>query len=189
MSLGVVRAMIRFAALLAITVLAAGCSWFYGFPPGEAIPEPSTIATYASGRATVTIDGGGTTIVLDRLTTPGTLVDMYGGEVTWRNDDGWYMKLLGPTPTGPLGRPGFGSAYLQLDRIADGTHWTTSQFGPGCNVAIMQADAKGLVGSATCRSLRWSDALAGGAFDASPSSVPGEDPFDAEITFEAFPAE
>jgi hypothetical protein len=189
MAAGGRRVILRAAVLFGVTVLTAGCSYLLGVPPGGEFPEPSTVATYTGGRATIAIKGG-ETLVLDRLAAPGTLVTTFGGEVTWRNDDGWYVKLQGLTPRGSSSTPfPMGAEFLQFDRIVDGAHWTTFQFSPSCALDIDQADAKGVRGSATCHGLRWSDAIAGMSMTAQPTYVEGEAPFDAEITFEAAPAQ
>jgi hypothetical protein len=186
------RAILRGAALLSAAVVAGGCTYLTGFPPDTVFPEPSTVATYTSGQATVALKGG-ETIVLDRLAAPGTLVTMFGSEVTWRNDGGWYVRLHGLAPSGSIGSIGGpippSIPYLQLDRIVDGAHWTTFTFGPPCSVDVEQADERGVLGGATCRGLRWSDAMSAMSMTGEPLLVPGEDPFDAEITFEASPAD
>jgi hypothetical protein len=57
-------------------------------------------------------------------------------------------------------------------------------------VTVTKADETGLAGTATCKGLRWSDAMSMG-FDSSftPPYIEGEPAFDAEITFEATPSD
>ena len=81
---------------------------------------------------------------------------------------------------------GSGSAYLTLDRIADGQHWTT--FDPSrCIVNVKVADAKELRGTATCKGVEWFNAL-DLPFTTTTAPKPLDQPkFDADVTFEAHP--
>jgi hypothetical protein len=172
------------AAVAALTV--AGCQYLYGFAPYDPTldPEdyafPSPIAIYPSGRATVAIDGG-TALVLDRVTSPGRLDETFGSDVVMTNGDGWYVRVSGAMPPGTI----YSSAgYVTIDRVFDGSHWTTAD--PSrCIVTLEQADATGLRGAASCKGLRWSDTLGAITTSFEPAYVAGQAPFDAEITFEA----
>ena len=54
-----------------------------------------------------------------------------------------------------------------------------------CVTTIERADASGVAGSATCRGLEWTDYFGSYSMTGFPQPIPGEEPFDAEITFEA----
>lgn len=173
----------------AVALVGSGCQYLLGYDP-YALPEdwdeefaPETLATFESGVARIAIDGGAT-VTLPRLTTPGVIYEVYGGQVTFTNDDGWYLQVMDMS-SGPLAGMS-PAAYVTLDRIVDGAHWSTVDTAR-CIVDIDTADATGLVGSATCKGLRWSDVLAMDYYSYEPSYVEGEAPFDAEITFEAEP--
>ena len=145
---------------------------------------PSPSAAYGQGRATIAIAGSDAEIVLDELLRPGTFEASLGGDAAFRSADGWHLQVLGASTGGGVSL--FGSGYVQLDWISDGRHWTI--FDPTrCVLTVTTADATALRGSATCKGLRWSDAIGGGYSAAGPIYVPGEPPFDAEITFEAMP--
>jgi len=168
--------------LLAAWML-AGCNYLFGFdptPPDFAMPSPA--ATYREGHATVTV-GEGAPIVLDQLGSGGIHQPTFGAEATFRNADGWYVRVMGAMGTGGM----FGqTAYVTLDRIVGLEHWTT--YDPSrCIVTVTKADDTGLVGTATCKGLRWADALSGSMGALEPPYVKGQPPFDAEITFEATP--
>jgi hypothetical protein len=82
----------------------------------------------------------------------------------------------------------FSPAYLTIDRIVGTQHWTTLD-SSRCVVTVTKADETGLAGTATCKGLRWSDALSmglGSSFQ--PPYISGEPAFDAEVTFEATPS-
>ena len=176
----------RIVALAAGFVLAtAGCQYLYGFdatnPDDFALPKP--LATYVEGEATIAIDGA-PEVSLGTVSSGALLDDLYGSEATWTNADGWYVRIMGASNS--PGMFGFGGS-LTLDRVVDGAHWTT--FDPGrCILTIETADAKGLRGRATCKDLRWSDALGGSFSSLEPDYIEGQDPFDAEVTFEARPS-
>ena len=137
---------------------------------------------YPTGRATVAIDGG-TAMVLDRLTVPGTYDPSFGAQITLAGPDGWYLQLYDAVASMPAEA---GYSFLSLERIVDRQHWTLAD--PSrCDLVITQADASGLRGTASCHGLRWADALAGGWLGG-PHHIQGQDVFDAEITFEASPS-
>jgi len=188
-----VNALRRPVARLLLGVVAAstmgGCSLLYGFdpnvPPGDGIPSP--VAVYREGRATVTI-GTDPIIVLEDVSDGGTFDPNFGAGATFSNADGWYVRVMGATKLG-----GFmtSPAFVQLDRIVGREHWTTSD-PDRCVVTISAADATGLMGKATCKGLRWTDALGnwggGGTGGYEPRYIKDEAAFDAEITFQATPS-
>ena len=187
------NALRRPVARLLLGVVAAstmgGCSLLYGFdpnvPPGDGIPSP--VAVYREGRATVTI-GTDPIIVLEDVSDGGTFYPNFGAGATFSNADGWYVRVMGATKLG-----GFmtSPAFVQLDRIVGREHWTTSD-PDRCVVTISAADATGLMGKATCKGLRWTDALGnwggGGTGGYEPRYIKDEAAFDAEITFQATPS-
>jgi hypothetical protein len=169
---------------LAVAIL-GGCQYLLGFDPTTpdfAMPTPA--ATYREGRATVTI-GEDAPIVLDQLGSAGTFQPTFGAEATFRNADGWHVRVMGALGSGGM----FGqTAYVTLDRIVGLEHWTTSD--PSrCIVTVTKADTTGLVGTATCKGLRWADAIGGSMGALEPPYIKDQPPFDAEITFEATPSQ
>jgi hypothetical protein len=175
---------------LAVALVGSGCQYLLGYDPyalpedwSEELPDPTPIATFESGSATIAIDGG-PTITLPRLTIPGAMYESFGGHVTFTNDEGWYLQVMDMS-TGAFGGMG-PSAYVTVDRIVDGAHWSTIDTSR-CIVDTETADETGLQGRATCKGLRWSDVLATDFYGLEPTYVEGEAPFDAEITFEAEP--
>ena len=148
------------------------------FPFGS--PGP---AAYTSGRVTLTLSGEGVDtasqpIVLDEVVVATAEAEL-GTHVVWENEDGWYLSFTGIS--------GFGSdlgTYLSIDRISDHEHWVIVDQ-TRCLTTTTQQDAAGLVGTATCRGARWTDFFALYTSTGFPQPIPGEPPFDAEITFEA----
>ena len=153
---------------------------FESFGPGGP-PGPTPLATFSKGQATLALSDG-SAIVLDRISPGPHLFREFGSNVRWSNADGWYLTVAGAgAAAGALG-----DAYLQLDRIQDHVHWTSDD--PSrCHVVIQTANAGGLRGTASCSGMRWVDALGGSGFVGPPSPLPGEAPFDAQISFEATP--
>ena len=147
------------------------------FDPGFSPPPP--LATYTTGSATVKI--GKTTSVLDRLSGPGVAYQDFGTEVAWTDGKGLFIRYFGSSEPGVQSLDGF----VSLDKIAGGQHWASAN--PlTCTVKITQEDAKALVGTATCKAVRWADTMAR-TTGAEPPYVVGEAPFDAAITFRAAP--
>jgi hypothetical protein len=176
-------------ALAVITV--GGCSLLYGFDPYAPPPDnglPSPVAVYREGRATVTI-GSDPLMVLDTVSEGGSFDPNLGAGATFSNADGWYVRVTGASRLG-----GFAPspAYVQLDRIVGTEHWTT--WDPSrCIVTISAADATGLMGKASCKGLRWTDAMGnwlgnGSSGGYEPPYVKDQPTFDAEITFQATPS-
>ena len=153
---------------------------FESFGPGGP-PGPSPLATYSKGQATLALSDG-STITLDRISPGPHLFSEFGSNVRWSNADGWYLTVAGAGAADGA----FGEAYLQLDRIQDHVHWTSDD-PTRCHVVVQVANASGLRGTAACSGMRWIDALGGSGFVGPPSPVPGEEPFDAQISFEATP--
>jgi hypothetical protein len=163
-----------------VAVVAGGCQYLLGFDPADpTFTEPKPLASYDTGRATITI-GAGPAIALDELSPPGTLYELMGADATFRNADGWLLQVSGATSaTGFMGQ----TAYVQLHRITGSEHWTT--WDPSrCIVTIEVVDENALRGVASCKGLRWSDAISGFT-SLEPSYIEGQGPFDAEVTFEA----
>lgn len=184
--MGGVRSLARWrtVAIGALTVpWLAGCTLF-GFPPdfdGD-FPEPSVIARFSGGSATIEI-AGGDTIVLDTLARGATITDVMGSSVRWTGPDGWHLGLSGAGGTETFGM----AAFLQFDRLTGNEHWTT--WDPTrCIVDVEVADETGIRGTATCRGVEWYDALdqSGLGFAGEPEPL-DEPAFDAEVTFEALP--
>ncbi len=175
---------------LLVAFVAGGCELLMGrngFAPGfvDDFPSPSPIAAFSTGAATVAITGG-ETVELNELDKTSGIESMMGSNVRWTNADGWSLRVNGAGMSLPdgVGTTFESPAFITLDRISDGHHWTT--FDPSrCIVTVEQADKSGLRGTATCRGVEWYDALGG---ESNMMPKPAEAPkFDAEITFEATP--
>ena len=171
------------------TVSFAGCQYLLGLPapvpldPGASpAPEPPfgpPQATYRTGKATLTI--GDQVVTLDQLNGTGSLQNIYGADVSWTDGKGWYLRIIGVEPSAMVDG---GYTMVTLDRIADGRHLTAYD-DAGCQTKLERADTTGVNGTASCKSLRWTDAMAGGMFTG-PTRT-DEPAFAAEITFEAAP--
>jgi hypothetical protein len=170
-------------AALALAVGACDLIAGYGMTDPEDFAPLRPVATWTEGSAGLTVDGG-SEIDLGRLTGAGLYEGWYGGEATWSNADGWYVRVYGATTSG--GPFGIGGSVV-LDRVLEGQHWTTWD-SSRCIVTIETADERGLRGTAICKGLRWSDAISvpGGGFE--PTYIEDQDPFDVDIRFEALPA-
>jgi hypothetical protein len=174
--------------VLAVVLLAAGVSscslldLLFGleppFDPDAPFPFPTAEATFSAGSATIELDGE--TVVLDEIR-EGSSLGEFGFNVTWTNADGWYLQLyeLPEEMTFP------GGGYLSLHRIEGNRHLTVLDLGR-CVTTTDQSDANGIAGSATCRGLQWTDFFSSyTTIGGLPEPIPGEEPFDAEISFEA----
>ncbi len=148
----------------------------FAFDPDE-FPFPSPGTTFTSGTATIELQDE--TLVLDQLA-DGTVQSDLGIHVTWTNGEGWYLTFTGFPDAAFMPDNG----YLSMDRIFDGQHWLLYDQSR-CVTTTDQADAAGVVGSAVCRGLEWSDYFSAFSGFGLPEEIPGEPPFDAEITFEA----
>ena len=165
--------------------IVGGCSLLYGFdpsiPPGFDMPQP--VAVYRDGRATIKV-GGDPLIVLDELSDTGSFDPSFGAGATFHNADGWYVRVMGASKLG-----GFmtSSAYVSVERIVGNEHWVAGD--PNrCVVTISAADATGLLGTATCKGLRWADSFGTSGLNYEPPYIKDQPAFDAEITFEARPS-
>ncbi|HVL52864.1 MAG TPA: hypothetical protein VM344_01230 [Vitreimonas sp.] len=174
----------RLAALGALTVpWLTGCGYF-GYPMfDDDFPEPSVIATYTQGSATLEL-ADGTVIELPNVAKGSNLATPMGSSVRWTGGDGWHLRL-----NGAGGDEMFGEmSYLTFDRLTDGEHWTTEYAMDRCIVDIDLADATGVRGSATCKGVRWYDALDQSfSFEQGLPDPLDEPKFEAEVTFEALP--
>jgi hypothetical protein len=173
---------------LAAATTLGGCQYLMGLnpvvPPDFGMPKAA--ATFKSGHASVTVDKE-PAVELRELTDGGTMDPEYGASATFRNADGWYVRVMGATQGGTAY---YLPAYLTIDRIVGMQHWTTLD-SSRCVVTVTKADKTGLAGTATCKGLRWSDALSNGFSPGGlqPPYIAGEPAFDAEITFEATPSD
>jgi hypothetical protein len=159
-------------AALTATTLLAGCVFF---PPPEDPFGTGDMTTFATGHATMTVDGE--RVELNQIAPGPHLISGIGREIYRFNDDGWGLRLTG-------GMSGFMPTMLSIDRIRN-AYWSAQDFG-ACSVKLDSSDKDGVKGSATCKELHWSDMLKGGA-SSMDNRVKGEDPFDATIEFEALP--
>jgi hypothetical protein len=167
---------------LVVAAIASGCQYLFGYgpnPPDFGMPQP--VAVYREGRATVKL-GEEPMIVLDKLEDTGSFDPSFGAGATFHNADGWYVKVMGASKAG--GGFLYAPAFVSLDRIVGTQHWTVAD-PTRCVVTISAADATGLMGTATCKGLRWSDALGMYSSTFEPPYIKDEAAFDAEITFEA----
>jgi hypothetical protein len=200
---------VRAALLAAVVVVVAGCDllWAaYGTDPwapppawvDEPFPQATVLASYSSGTATAEISRDGTveTITFDRVGDGSTLNGLIGASVTWRNDSGWVLSLnaydvgsfLAPMASGESG-PSSYSGDVTLQRINGSDFWRADSYGMAgsrCIVDIQEASETAVRGSATCRELRWTDGFAA-PMPLEEAYIETEEPFDAEITFEATP--
>jgi len=195
------RGRLRTAAMLAVVpFVLSGCDLLFAglYGPMDPFPEPDLgpSVVYDSGVATLEITQTDTTetVTLDQLG-PNSIMDSYmGATVTWRNDDGWILRLNAYSFADPAagGFPGSVSGDITFDRIGDNELWTaggyTSAAGNRCIVDISEMSETRVSGRANCRGLRWSDATGGFGFG-EPVFIEGQDPFDVTVTFEAAPFE
>jgi hypothetical protein len=151
---------------------------FGSFDPGNPMLRPPA-ATYTMGSASVAM--GGTPIALDHLSVPAFLREDIGSNAVWTDGKGNYLQVFGE-------KAGVTSAgaFVSIDRIADGKHLTATDV-DHCKVTVVMANKTGFSGSASCKGMRWNDAMT--PFDRVGNPVFLENPpaFDAEITFEAKP--
>jgi hypothetical protein len=138
-----------------LALVVSGCQRFFGPAFDGNFPSPSPIASYSSGTASIAI-ASGETIKLDNVAAGAGVDSMFGSNVRWSSSSGWNLRVTGAGASQGFGDGigfGSGSAYLTLDRIADGQHWTT--FDPSrCIVDVKVADAKELRGTANLQGRR-----------------------------------
>jgi hypothetical protein len=137
---------------------------------------PTAIAAYPTGRAIVVL-GDGTRLKLDRINRGPHVYQQFGSQVRWSNALGWYVTVSGAGAEADMGAP-----YVILDHIVGGQHLTTDN-PTACAVTIEVATPQRLRGSATCRSVHWTDAIDIGIDGAHRDA--GLPAFSADITFEA----
>ena len=153
----------------------SGCQYLFGMgiPPGPAVfpggsLRPGRLRLLRSER----------TRLLDAAA-PGDLHERFGhGHDRWRAGDPRQAHWNGrhvrgfrhrgdldrrQRPVPPVQRPAVplaqqGGVYLEIHRIRDGEHWTSSDPTRRRSMVSKQ-DASGLAGSATCKGLRWMDAM------------------------------
>jgi hypothetical protein len=155
---------------------------FGSFDPGAFGSFPPADAIYKTGSATVKIDG--TSSTYGTLAGPASLMADLGANAMWTDGHGHYLLVAGAKSGNPL--IDGGSDFVQVEQIVDDHHWMTGD-PSDCKVDVTTADKTGFSGTASCKGLRWSDAIA--PFDASgnPAFVAGQAPFDLEVTFQAKP--
>jgi hypothetical protein len=176
------RQLLVIAMVVGAVPLLAGCDLLMGTGSYNGYDDDlgEELATYATGRATLEIDGR--TIVLDQLGAGPHLISGFGADVYWYNEDGWGLRLN--AYDGDMMMSG---TDITIDRVQT-TYWSANGF-DDCVVEVDKADETGVKGSATCDGLRWSDQLRGSrGWSGGPSRVEGEPAFDSTITFEARPA-
>ena len=187
--------------LTCVALLLAGCFFpnlgnFGDF--ADEGPFPSVLATYTHGSATLAITRAGATetVALNEVGRGSQSSSLIGTNVTWRNEDGWILQVnaydigsvFGPRPSGQVENESY-SGDVSIQLIEDHEFWRADSYGAAgnrCIVDIEEADETEVRGSATCRGLRWVDGTVV-PLNPEPILVEGQDPFDAEITFEATP--
>jgi hypothetical protein len=160
--------------------------------------QPSVLAVYSTGSATLNITQAGQarSITLERIGRGSQLTTLIGSSVTWRNDEGWSLTLnaydfgsvLRPESTSTTDAESY-SADLSIQLIEDHEFWRAEGYGISgnrCIVDVAEASETEITGTATCRGLRWRDGIAAG-FGVETGLIEEQEPFDAEITFEARP--
>jgi hypothetical protein len=169
---------------LVVTQL-SGCSLLdllFGFPgpfdPDEPFPLPTVEASFSTGSATLEL--GGETITLDELAGDAGFSADVGFSVRWEDGEGRYLSLYASPAFGGLPS----SQYLTIDWINGDEHWVIAD-PTRCVTTVDQADADGVRGSATCRGLEWGDYFEMSSITGFPKPIEGQEPFDAEIIFEA----
>jgi hypothetical protein len=145
---------------------------------------PVATAVYHSGTADVQLSGGTNEQLRLRLVAGSSQTPGAGVELYFRDDNGWGLTLIGFDPAqSTLTAVG----QLGIDRAIRG-HWEAQDDGRDCVVTLDAVDPAGTRGSATCKGLRWADALGGPTFSGGYGSyIRSEKPFDATITFQALP--
>jgi hypothetical protein len=171
----------RFVIAIGVLVTGAaiaGCGLFFptAFDDDGNLAQPSPIATYTRGTATVKFDDG-TKITLTKLSAGPHLLTTFGSTIRWSNADGWSLLVDGAGSS--LQALGAELGTIELDHISGGKH--VHSYGEACDVDVGVADAKALRGTAKCIGMQWFDMLDLG-YGASSNPAPE---FDATITFAA----
>ncbi len=190
---------LRIAAALAVLPLViSGCDLLYAglYGPIDPFLEPELgpSIVYETGVATIEMTRGATTetITLDQVG-PNSMLDSFmGATVTWRNDDGWIVRINAYefSDPGAVGLPGITSGDVTVEWIAEHELWTagtyTAAAGNSCVVDIWEMSETAVSGRANCRKLQWTDGTGGYGFG-ELVYIEGQDPFDVTVTFEAKP--
>jgi hypothetical protein len=155
---------------------------FGSFDPGAFGSFSPPAATYKTGSATVKIDG--TSSTYDTLTGPASLMPDFGANAMWTDGHGHYVQVVGAKTGSPLIDSEAG--FVEVEQIVDDHHWMAGDES-GCTVDVTSADKTGFSGTASCKGLRWSDAMAPVDASGNPAYVAGQAPFDLEVTFRATP--
>jgi hypothetical protein len=196
--------------LATLAFVLTGCIPFgsfgdFGNFDDDAFPVPTVLAVYTQGTATLEIKQGDTTqtINLTRVAAGSQLSTFSGGIVTWRSDDGWGLQVTTIDMSMPFGNPATPSAgaspgptaapylmELAVMLIADHEFWRASgnygDSGNRCIVDLAEFSEVRVSGTATCRGLKWYDGTSA-PMPIDQPYIEGQEPFDAEITFEATP--
>jgi hypothetical protein len=196
--------------LVALSLVIAGCIPLgslgdFGNFDDDDFPMPTVLSVYTQGTATLEIKQGDTsqTINLTRVADGSQLSTFSGGNVTWRSDDGWGLQVTTIDMSMPFGNPPSPSAgaspgptaapylmELAVMLIADHEFWRASgnygDSGNRCIVDLAEFSAVRVAGTATCRGLKWYDGTSAPMYMDQPY-IDDQEPFDAEITFEATP--
>jgi hypothetical protein len=198
----------RVAAVAITSLLVAGGCFFPSFggfsdfgnidDPG---PFPTVLATYAHGTASMEVTQGGVTqtIALNEVGRGSSLNSFIGSSVSWRNEDGWSLTVtsyevgnpFAPEPSNDAEQSHDEqySAEISVGLIDGHEYWRADGYGVAgnrCIVDVTELDKTDVSGSATCRGLRWADGTVS-PVSIEPVLIEGQEPFDAEITFEATP--
>jgi len=123
---------LQVVAAMTLPLLISGCDllWASLYAPTDPFLEPELgpSVVYESGVATIEITRGNTTetMTLDEVG-PNSMLDSYiGASVTWRNNDGWILRLDAYSFTDPaLGDiPGNVFGDVTVEWIAEHEAWT-----------------------------------------------------------------
>ena len=186
----------RVLLLALVPIFLSGCGLLipslYGFAPTGSDPYPipsmpifSEDVTFTTGTASLELTTGATksTVALDELVDGS---QAYGMTTTsWRSTDGWSLRLDAFTMD-DLSYGGYNQVTIQ--RINGTELWTAdTTYNPSaCTVVVHELTDKHLQGNATCRNLRWADALSANNMSLNPPKyIEGQAPFSVDITFEA----
>jgi len=178
------RGVAQIAAVAVLSGALSGCDLLAllaaeDFPFDPEAPFPSPAATYEEGSATIEIDAE--TFVLDELVGIGSYDPDYGVGVTWTDGEGLYLGYYGYSYDGLLAPD---EGYVSIDRVVESQHWVIYN-SERCVTTTDKSSPDGLSGSAVCRGIQWTDYFSAYTATGVPVDIPGEEPFDADITFEA----